>query len=413
MQQTTMNTKQGSWRSSPSSSKTALYLSPIPATAASPDQRSSRSFSLFSKKSWHKTELMCETKMPDRRKTTLTDVENGVQTEQAPVTKLRQQSSLDTTETSEPAVDLNKVIADELPEPFRKQNFVDFLKSEYAEENMEFYDTVSIYRQKLEEEMTYSATSTQGTYRGRSFVLASPSKAKVKASRSLKPGNSLKLEEAIIKDFIKEGSPKQINISNDTRTKTLENVQEDLATKKPRMTCFDEAMEEVLYLMKAGAFPRFVYRFKTKNLSVVHARNRRRIGYVFITLGLIFSFVHIITGITKYKQGGDVLIGFTNPFVRLLSFLIFFIGFFYLLTGKRGLCPFVAASGKYMSCESHSIFEIYLKNKHSCKLSHKVDDPTLLKCMREEAVTVWIPIWMYTIGLTISMLLLPITILQL
>ncbi|KAF3835470.1 hypothetical protein F7725_028028 [Dissostichus mawsoni] len=107
--------------------------------------------------------------------------------------------------------------------------FRNFLKSEYSDENIEFWLTCEDYK-KIKS----------------SFRLSSRAKK-------------------IYEQFIKAESPKEINIDYHTREQIKRNV------KTPTMHCFDDAQKIVYGLMERDSYPRFlrsdIYRTLLENLS--------------------------------------------------------------------------------------------------------------------------------------------------
>ncbi|XP_055021025.1 regulator of G-protein signaling 13-like isoform X2 [Boleophthalmus pectinirostris] len=107
--------------------------------------------------------------------------------------------------------------------------FRSFLKSEYSDENMEFWLTCEDFK-KIRS----------------SFRMSSRAKR-------------------IYEQFIKAESPKEINIDHQTREQIKRNV------KTPTTHCFDEAQKIVYGLMERDSYPRFlrsdVYRMLLENLS--------------------------------------------------------------------------------------------------------------------------------------------------
>uniref|UniRef100_A0A3Q2P1Q0 Regulator of G protein signaling 13 n=1 Tax=Fundulus heteroclitus TaxID=8078 RepID=A0A3Q2P1Q0_FUNHE len=107
--------------------------------------------------------------------------------------------------------------------------FRNFLKSEYSDENIEFWLTCEDYKK------------TKSSFR--------------MSSRAKK----------IYEQFIKAESPKEINIDYHTREQIKRNV------KTPTMNCFDEAQKIVYGLMERDSYPRFlrsdVYRTLLESLA--------------------------------------------------------------------------------------------------------------------------------------------------
>ncbi|XP_017284611.1 regulator of G-protein signaling 21 isoform X1 [Kryptolebias marmoratus] len=107
--------------------------------------------------------------------------------------------------------------------------FRNFLKSEYSDENIEFWLTCEDYK-KIKS----------------SFRMSSRAKK-------------------IYEQFIKAESPKEINIDYHTREQIKRNV------KTPTMHCFDEAQRIVYGLMERDSYPRFlrsdVYRALLESLA--------------------------------------------------------------------------------------------------------------------------------------------------
>uniref|UniRef100_A0A8C6WYZ3 RGS domain-containing protein n=1 Tax=Neogobius melanostomus TaxID=47308 RepID=A0A8C6WYZ3_9GOBI len=107
--------------------------------------------------------------------------------------------------------------------------FRTFLKSEYSDENIEFWLTCEDYK-KIRS----------------SFRMSSRAKR-------------------IYEQFIKAESPKEINIDYQTREQIKRNV------KSPTVHCFDEAQKIVYGLMERDSYPRFLrsdmYRTLLENLA--------------------------------------------------------------------------------------------------------------------------------------------------
>ncbi|KAM7387720.1 hypothetical protein PAMP_023940 [Pampus punctatissimus] len=107
--------------------------------------------------------------------------------------------------------------------------FRNFLKSEYSDENIEFWLTCEDYKK------------TKSLFR--------------MSSRAKK----------IYEQFVKAESPKEINIDYHTREQIKRNV------KTPNMHCFDEAQKIVYGLMERDSYPRFlrsdIYRTLLENLE--------------------------------------------------------------------------------------------------------------------------------------------------
>ncbi|XP_065103246.1 regulator of G-protein signaling 21 isoform X1 [Paramisgurnus dabryanus] len=94
--------------------------------------------------------------------------------------------------------------------------FHTFLKSEYSDENMEFWLTCEDFKK-----ITSSHKMT---------------------SRAKK----------IFEQFVKAESPKEINIDHQTREEIKKNV------RRPTVQCFDEAQKIVYGLMERDSYPRFL-----------------------------------------------------------------------------------------------------------------------------------------------------------
>ncbi|XP_029285661.1 regulator of G-protein signaling 8-like isoform X2 [Cottoperca gobio] len=107
--------------------------------------------------------------------------------------------------------------------------FRNFLKSEYSDENIEFWLTCEDYK-KIKS----------------SFRMSSRAKK-------------------IYEQYIKAESPKEINIDYHTREQIKRNV------KTPTMHCFDDAQKMVYGLMERDSYPRFlrsdIYRTLLENLA--------------------------------------------------------------------------------------------------------------------------------------------------
>ncbi|XP_056894567.1 regulator of G-protein signaling 1-like isoform X3 [Takifugu flavidus] len=112
--------------------------------------------------------------------------------------------------------------------------FRNFLKSEYSDENIEFWLTCEDYK-KIKS----------------SFRMSSKAKK-------------------IYEQFIKVESPKEINIDYHTREQIKRNV------KTPTVHCFDDAQKIVYGLMERDSYPRFlrsdIYRTLLENLAADAAK---------------------------------------------------------------------------------------------------------------------------------------------
>ncbi|XP_072297295.1 regulator of G-protein signaling 13 [Eucyclogobius newberryi] len=93
--------------------------------------------------------------------------------------------------------------------------FQDFLKSEYSDENIEFWLVCEDYKKTRSYRMTSKARK-------------------------------------IFKRYIQVEAPKEINIDQKTREIICQNIAEPMAT------CFDEAQKVVFSLMENDSYPRFL-----------------------------------------------------------------------------------------------------------------------------------------------------------
>ncbi|XP_028818130.1 regulator of G-protein signaling 21-like [Denticeps clupeoides] len=110
----------------------------------------------------------------------------------------------------------SKSLEELLQSKYGLASFRTFLKSEFSDENMEFWLTCEDYKK------------TKSSFR-----------MMLRAKR-------------IYEQFIKAESPKEINIDYQTREQIRRNV------KDPKVSCFDEAQKIVYGLMERDSYPRFL-----------------------------------------------------------------------------------------------------------------------------------------------------------
>ena len=107
-------------------------------------------------------------------------------------------------------IDFEGVVRDQRAAPFTSDNFRSFLRQEYAEENLEFYEEVEAFR-------------TQGEHETESV------------------GSQEKAKE-VTEKFIKETAEKQINIAGDLRNRIVAKVETSAVVPKG---VFDEAQVRI------------------------------------------------------------------------------------------------------------------------------------------------------------------------
>jgi hypothetical protein len=123
-------------------------------------------------------------------------------------------------------------LAQMLEEDPLRRRFRRFLATIKAEESIRFYDSIEAFQKEPESKRANSA-------------------------------------RAIIRFFIQDSAPKQINLKADTRNKLLDAVKRDDRTALAQITFFDEAMAEVFDdLKQSDAFQQFLNAGGTTSINL-------------------------------------------------------------------------------------------------------------------------------------------------
>lgn len=251
---------------------------------------------------------------------------------------------------------LEDVLANKHPEPFSKKNFQVYLKDQYAEENFEFYEKVTEYHAAVE------AVGVEGD-----VEIEEEAVAKV-----------YELQEQIVVGYVSTEAEKQVNISSDLREKTLSESHKAKIAGSLKMDTFDEALNEVKYLMRSGPFPSFISEAKTQNISSKRGLSFVVQGKVYIFIGVLITALFIaIAAVTE----NDVL---KNPLFRLLALPSYGYGFYCYFTGKIKVCPFLAMRDFYSGCPNDNLLGVVLRSKRVCTMGHTIEDKDLARYLRRK-----------------------------
>lgn len=279
--------------------------------------------------------------------------------------------------TSKPFVDpeLEDVLDNNLPEPFTKENFYVFLKKQYAEESLEFFDKV----QRLE-------------------ILLKDNKKKTTEKRNVEIETLFK---EIIEGYVKTDAARVINISGGARNEALKkaaslNMSQDLELD---LTMFDSAVGEIKRLL-GDPFETFVKKVKHQNISDKVANQRICYGLANILLGVL-----MIAGFKIADANLDTKVLF-SPFWSLLALPVYFVGSFYLLSGTKKFCPRLCTLNKYMGFEDYTLEEVW-HGRVKGKLKHVVETESLIRFFQSRAKKTWAQIILLTIILQVVSVLAP------
>lgn len=285
--------------------------------------------------------------------------------------------------TRQPAVyedpEIDDVLENNLPEPFTRENFYVFLKEQYAEESLEFYENV-------EELKAYIREKNEPVKKRKTNFNPQELEDKIQ-----------NLKSKIINTFVDSQGNQSINISGDVRKETIQraNSTDDVNEKvdiDPSM--FNDAINEVKRLLYGDHFSDFLKKVKNQNMTPKAANSRILWGIPFLLLGFA-----ITGGFVALAEFTDIKI-FDSPFWRLLSMMAYFCAMFNILSGAKRFCPRLCTLEKYMGCPDHALADVWL-GKVKCKLNHKVEYKGLNKLFKARAFKTWVQIIIATIVLTL------------
>mmetsp|Transcript_1469 Transcript_1469/g.1753 ORF Transcript_1469/g.1753 Transcript_1469/m.1753 type:complete len:304 (+) Transcript_1469:200-1111(+) len=253
-------------------------------------------------------------------------------------------------------ISLEDVLSGARVAPYTKANFMAFLESELAEENLEFVDSVKEYKGAIADGASVGSAD-----------------------------EVVEKAQEVVDVYIHTEAPKQVNISSDMRSEVIDR----LAEKQVDGTIFDEAEKEVKTMMGQGPFIRFLKSAVTENISQDHANWRKRIGEI----NLVIAVTIMVTFMCL--QGFTDVNALDSRFYRLLGFPFLFTGISYYQSGKRCVCSALAVQGVYMSKKSHKTWwEMYGLGKKNVdeenvaqdELENVIQDPYAREQLRKLGV---------------------------
>lgn len=174
-------------------------------------------------------------------------------------------SSRMSTTSSNPSIpSFEQVVSGEVSrQPWDARTFMNFLRSELNDENLFFFSEVEAYKaMKGEAKRTPPAS-----------LLFLPSSAREDEGH---------LVGELIETFIKESSPKQVNISGTQRQKILDESKDNVAP-----ALFEDAQGEIKRLMQTDAWPRFMRKMMGENVSIVIRFQRLKVGALVFCIYLL------------------------------------------------------------------------------------------------------------------------------
>lgn len=157
------------------------------------------------------------------------------------------------------------IVGEATNEPWTAREFLQFLRLEKNEENLLFVSEIEAYK----------------VCKGR--AKKSPPDTLLYFNATVRQ-NEPALVEGIIDIFVKENAPMQVNISDEQRTGILASYTE---SKSADPELFEEAQSEVKRLMYHDAWPRFVKRLMTQNISI----EDRQFRFVYGMASLVFYLI--------------------------------------------------------------------------------------------------------------------------
>jgi len=160
--------------------------------------------------------------------------------------------------------------ADSTFEPWRPQTFLEFLHTELNEENLLFFEEVEAFK----------------AHKG--VVSRAPEKSLLTFPESVRVDDSTYVK-GLVETFVKEDSPRQVNISADQRTKLLGEVEKAVESQGYNPDMFLEAQHEVKKLMQQDSWPRFIKKVLTENISREDRMYRIKTGVLYFLLALLIS----------------------------------------------------------------------------------------------------------------------------
>ena len=156
-------------------------------------------------------------------------------------------------------------------EPWAAHTFLDFLRTELSEENLYFFEEVEVYK----------------ALKGNGTTKLPPDNLRILP----KTENDKLFVDELVNTFVKENSPREVNISQTQRSKILEEVRQN--STEPEV--FAEAQHEVRTMMR-DSWPRFIKKALTENISDkdrIFRLKQSFIGYSIwlLSLGLFLGFL--------------------------------------------------------------------------------------------------------------------------
>lgn len=162
-------------------------------------------------------------------------------------------------------------------EPWAPKTFLDFLHAEHNDENFFFFQETEAF--KALKGKTVSKPPPED-------FLILPGSVRSDVRRYV---------HEIVKTFVQEDAPRQVNISATQREKLLEDVKAALEAQGYDDSVFEEAQNEVKRLMQQDSWPRFKQKMLTTNIDNAGRMSRLHEGLfimflVVLTLALMLGF---------------------------------------------------------------------------------------------------------------------------
>jgi len=182
---------------------------------------------------------------------------------------------------------LDEVLYSLRTSPLRREDLERFMASEFNEEQIKFWTAAEEYRQRFEGALAPSIVRSE--------------------EEAFSDGEMAK--EFIVGEFVKAGSPKEINVSAGTRGTTLEKAE------RGDKGVFDDAQRAVKNLINDDPFGRFLSKVSKMNLAPTESNKRIYRGAAFVLLGIIVVCTWI--GIEASQ-----VIPSDSPFLSLVRLLV-------------------------------------------------------------------------------------------
>ena len=207
----------------------------------------------------------------------------------------------------------DQVLSGEIPvEPWVPATFLEFLHDEKNDENFFFFEEVEALK----------AVIGKPVKRPSEELLLLPGAVRTDPKTYV---------NEIVNTFVKEDAPRQVNISDDQRTRLLSSVTSSLESHGYEPEIFNEAQTEVKRLMMLDSWPRFKKKMLTENISKEDSTYRLKEAMAFFLVS-VFALA--------------LMLGFQAPrwYIFILAIPLYF-AYEEFLTYKLSFCMRNAMKG--------------------------------------------------------------------